>query len=292
MYRNEKKETSKAYILYILSLLIFGTNGILVSNINLESSQIVFLRTLLGGLLLTFFVIIRGGFDLNKIKKEKNFLILGGISLGLNWAMLFSGYKLLNVSLATLIYYGGPIIVLVLSPVLFKEKMTFSKILSAFIVVIGIFLISGSVIRARMSSKGLVFAFLSALFYAMVIVFNKKISLTSSLQVAAIELDIAFLLMLVYLFLTTGFPKIQRVDLPQIFVIGFINTGLAYLLYFSSLKYLSSQSLALLSYIDPVSALIFSSIFLNEVMTPVQVIGSILVIGGAVFGELWQDMKK
>ncbi len=106
------------------------------------------------------------------------------------------------------------------------------------------------------------------------------------MQTAAIELDVAFLVMVLYLGLTIGFPKIGKADLPCIAIIGFVNTGLAYLLYFFGLQKLSGQTVALLSYIDPTSALIFSSIFLNETMTKVQVIGSILILGGAIFAEI------
>lgn len=275
-----------AYISYILALLIFGTNGLLVANISLETSQIVLMRTLLGGGLLTILVLFSGGFDREKIKKEKLALIFGGVCLGLNWAMLFAAYRLLNVSLSTLIYYGGPMLVLLFSPLLLKEKLTPRKIISVIIVAIGLVFISGSIVKGGMNSKGLVFAILSAIFYGALIVFNKQITQTSGLLTAAIELDIAFLVLVIYTSLTVGFPEISKGDLPYIGIIGFINTGVAYLLYFFGLQKLSGQSVALLSYIDPVSALIFSSLFLQEHMSTLQITGSVLIIGGAIFGEI------
>lgn len=101
-----------------------------------------------------------------------------------------------------------------------------------------------------MNSRGLIFAILSALFYATLIVFNKRITLTGGLQTAAVEVDIAFVVVLIYVLLTTGLPQIKGSDLPYIGIIGFVNTGLAYLFYFSGLQQLSGQSVALLSYID------------------------------------------
>lgn len=282
----DKENKNTAYISYIFALLIFGTNGLLVANISLESSQIVLMRTLIGGAFLTILVFFFGGFDKANIKKERIPLIFGGICLGLNWAMLFSAYRLLNVSLATLIYYGGPMLVLLTSPIILKEKLSSRKIISIFIVAIGLIFISGSIVTSGMEKSGLFVAVLSALFYGGLIIFNKQITQTSGLQTAAIELDVAFLVMVLYLGLTIGFPKIGKADLPCIAIIGFVNTGLAYLLYFFGLQKLSGQTVALLSYIDPTSALIFSSIFLNETMTKVQVIGSILILGGAIFAEI------
>lgn len=275
-----------SYGMYTLALLIFGTNGIFVSHISLASSQIVLMRTLIGGILLTCLVLFYGGFDKDHVRRERAPLLLGGAALGLNWVALFEAYRLLNVSLATLIYYVGPILVLLLSPILFCEKLTGRKLISVIIVAIGLICISGSIVVTGMNSLGLLFAAISAFLYAALIVFNKKISRTSGLQTAAVELDVAFVVVFVYTLCTSGIPHLTGNDLPYIAVIGFINTGLAYFLYFSGMQKLSGQSVALISYLDPVSALLFSALLLHEAMTPVQIVGAVLIIGGAMFGEI------
>lgn len=291
MTANKLDKTRISYGFYIVSMLIFGTNGILASHISLNSSQIVLLRTLLGGLLLTILLFLSGGFDKDKVRKDRTFLILGGLALGLNWVFLFAAYQMLNVSLATLIYYLGPMLVLVLSPILFKEKLSSYKVFSALMVGLGLVLISGSILFGDMDSMGLVFAILSAIFYGLVIIFNKKIKETGGLETAALELDIAFILLVIIVGLKGEFPQIDKSEFIYIGCIGFINTGLAYFLYFSSVKNLNGQSLALLSYIDPVSALIFSAIFLGETLTNLQVFGSVLIIGGAIYGELREEKR-
>lgn len=225
----DKSKRFLAYGMYILSLLIFGTNGIFVSHISLASSQIVLMRTWIGGILLTCLVLFFGGFDKDHLRRERIPLLLGGVALGLNWVALFEAYRLLNVSLATLIYYVGPIFVLLFSPILFREKLTGRKLVSVIIVGIGLICISGSVVVIGMNSLGLLFAAFSALFYAALIVFNKQISYTSGMQTAALELDVAFFVVLVYTLCTSGLPHLTGNDLPYIVVIGFINTGLAYL---------------------------------------------------------------
>lgn len=282
----QKPLTLLSYGMYVLSMLIFGTNGYLVAHMSLQSGQIVLLRTLLGGLLLTVLVLLRGGFDREALRAERIPLMLGGAALGLNWVALFEAYRLLNVSLATLIYYVGPMLILLLSPVLFHEKLTSRKLTAVVLVAAGLVCISGSIAFSGLSTLGLLVAILSALFYASLIAFNKRIVRTGGMQTAAIELDVAFFIVLVYVLLTSGLPRPRPADLPYIAVIGFINTGLAYLLYFSGLQKLPGQSVALISYIDPVSALIFSALLLHETMTPVQMLGAVLIIGGAMYGEL------
>ena len=274
------------YAMYIASLLLFGTNGLYVARISVASGHIVLFRTLIGGLVLTALVLLRGGFDRSAVKAELRCLLPGGIALGLNWVALFGAYRLLNVSLATLIYYAGPMLVVLFSPLLFREKITKIKLAAIVTVAFGLLLISGSVAAGGLHMAGLLTAAASALFYAALIVFNKRIERTSGLQTAAIELDIAFAVVLLYVLLTAGPPRPARSDLPWLLLIGLLNTGLAYLLYFSGLQRLPAQSVALISYIDPVSALFFSAVFLNESMTALQILGAVLIIGGAVLGEL------
>ena len=283
---SESRAKPLHYGMYILSMLIFGLNGYLAAHISLTGSQVVLLRTLLGGTMLTLLVLLQGGFDREAVRSEWKWLLLGGAALGANWVALFEAYRLLNVSLATLIYYVGPMLVLLLSPVLFRERLTGRKIAAIAIVAVGLICISGSIAFGGLNAAGLLTAIVSALFYASLIIFNKRIARTSGLQTAAIELDAAFAVVLIYVLLTAGLPHPEKAALPYILVIGLVNTGLAYLLYFSGLQKLPGQSVALISYVDPVSALLFSAVLLHETMTPVQLIGAVLIIGGAMFGEL------
>ena len=279
------KKASFFYAAYILSLLLFGTNGLYVARISVASSHIVLFRTLIGGLVLTAVVLLRGGFSKNDLRSELVPLLLGGAALGLNWVALFGAYRLLNVSLATLIYYAGPMLVVLFSPRLFGETLSKRRIAAVVLVAFGLVLISGSIAAGGLSVGGLAAAAASALVYAALIVFNKRIKKTSGLQTAALELDIAFVVVLLWVLLTVGLPRPTRPDLPPLLLIGLLNTGLAYVLYFSGLQRLPAQSVALISYVDPVSALFFSALFLRESMTALQILGAVLVIGGAVLGE-------
>ena len=277
------------YGMYVLSMLLFGTNGYLVSHISLQSSQIVLVRTLIGGILLSAMVLLQNDFTFSRIKPELRNLLAGGIALGLNWVALFAAfaaYRMLNVSLATLIYYAGPMLVLLFSPWLFRESLTKRKLTAIIIVAVGLLCITGSIAAGKLSMAGLVTAVGSALFYAALIVFNKRIKNTGGLQTAAIELDVAFVVVLLYVLFTSGFSYPLATDIPYLLTIGLLNTGLAYFLYFSSMQRLPAQSVALISYIDPVSALLFSAMLLNENMTLLQIAGAVFIIGGAIMGEL------
>ena len=284
-----KKRTDKPgvyYAMFLLALLLFGTNGLYVARLHLASCHIVLFRTLIGGLVLTALVLLRGGFDRGAVRDERWMLLLGGAALGLNWIALFESYRLLNVSLATLIYYVGPMLVILFSPLLFRERLTGIRLVAVGLVGIGLLFISGSIAAGGLRLTGLLAAAAAALFYAALIVFNKRVRKTSGLQTAAIELDVAFVVVLVYALLTAGLPRPTRAELPWLLAIGLINTGLAYLLYFTGLQKLPAQSVARISYLDPVSALFFSAVFLKESMTAPQLLGAVFILGGALLGEL------
>ena len=279
------QDTTLFYGMYILSMLMFGTNGYLIAHISLQSGQIVLVRTLIGGLVLSAFVLLQKDVTLRKIQSESRNLLAGGIALGLNWVALFAAYRMLNVSLATLIYYAGPMLVLLLSPRLFREKLTKRKVAAILIVAVGLLCISGSIAAGKLSMAGLITAIGSALFYAGLIIFNKRIRNTSGLQTAAIELDVAFVVVLLYVLFTSRLSWPLAADIPYLLIIGLMNTGLAYFLYFSGMQRLPAQSVALISYVDPVSALLFSAWLLNEKMTMLQIAGAVFIIGGAIIGE-------
>ena len=94
--------------------------------------------------------------------------------------------------------------------------------------------------------------------------------------------------MLPYLLLTDGFRsgEFNTSSVHLLLVVGIVHTGIAYALYFGSMDGLSVQSIAVFSYIDPVSALLFSALLLREPLTVPHLIGAVLIIGSAMVSEL------
>lgn len=279
---------TKELIKFTTAMVIWGANGLLVANISLSSAEIVLLRTFLGALFLIAVVLYKRCFSFSDLKADIIPASIGGTALGLNWVLLFEAYRTAGVSLSTLTYYCGPILVLALSPILFKEKLTWSKIVAVIAVAIGMLCITGNVELGSEVSKGLVYGGGAALLYAVIIVTSKRVKHLSGLNCAVYELVLSFFVVLLYVVLSgIKLPVIPaKSDIIYVLVIGFVNTGLAYYLYFSSLQKLPGQTVALICYIDPLTALFVSVAFLNELLLPVQVIGAVLILGGAILGEL------
>nr|WP_315019591.1 DMT family transporter [uncultured Aminipila sp.] len=284
----------KVYFRYIFALLLFGSNGIVASYISLNSYEIVFLRTLIGSLfLITVFVITKGKLRRLQNKKDFIYLIISGTAMGASWMFLYEGYRQIGVSMATLAYYCGPVIVMILSPVMFREKMTGTKLLGFLAVIIGMLCVNGQSLSQGRPSWGLICGILSAIMYAIMVVFNKKAVSITGLENSMYQLFISFITVAIFIGLKQGFSvHIIQGNLMPILLLGVVNTGIGCYLYFSSIGGLPVQTVSICGYLEPLSALIFSAAILGEKLSPVQIVGAVLILGGAAFGELFSVEKR
>ena len=276
-----------SYLKYIFALLLFGSNGIVASLIHLSSYEIVLLRTLIGSLLLiAIFFIAREKLTFYKYKTQSIFLAVSGIAMGTSWIFLYEAYDEIGVSLASLAYYCGPVIVMILSPFLFGEKLTRIKVCSFIVVLVGIFLVNGTAFENGVSVWGLACGLLSAICYSLMVMFNKKANDITGLENSMLQLFVAFLTVAIFVGIKQGYRmEIDTQSIIPILVLGLLNTGIGCYFYFSSIGKLPVQTVAICGYIEPLSAVVFSVVFLKEAMLPIQIIGAVLIIGGAMLGE-------
>lgn len=276
-----------SYLKYFTALLLFGSNGIVASLIELSSHEIVFLRTMIGSILLIVLFFITGG-KLTFHKKGAQFLYLAisGVAMGASWMFLYEAYQQIGVSISSLLYYCGPVVVMALSPIIFKEKLTSTKIIGFSAVLCGIFLINGTSLGGRENSFGFICGIMSAVMYAFMVIFNKKAKDITGLENSMLQLVISFLTVAVFVGFKQGYAISipQESILPMIFL-GLVNTGIGCYFYFSSIGALPVQTVAICGYLEPLSAVVFSLVFLHEAMSPSQIIGAVLILGGAMFGE-------
>lgn len=280
----------KYYLMFVAAMLIFGSNGVFASMLDMSGAQLVLMRTLIGGAVLLIIILIsRSRTPREVLIREKWRLLFAGVCLGANWALLFEAYNLMNVSLATLTYYTAPVLVLVLAPFVLKERQNSLAYVGMLVVVVGMLLVVGTDFgEGGVTVTGLVVGLGSAVFYAMLMLVNKKISGVSGLNLTFIEIIIAAVILLPYVFATSGGVPLPT-DARGIFALLFlctVNTGFACWLYFSSMNRLPAKAVALMGYFDPVSALVFSAVFLDERLSTVQFIGAVLVLAGALVGQL------
>ena len=275
----------------ILAMLIFGTIGIFRKMIPLSSAQLAFFRGAIGSVSLVLLVSIRRRKILGRIsRKNLIMLITSGAMIGVNWILLFEAYNYTTVSVATLCYYMAPTFVVVLSAVLFREPMSLRKGLCVITALLGMVLISGvaeSGLPGVNELRGIFFGLAAACLYAAVVLENKRIQGVDGYDKTILQLGSAALVLVPYLAVTDGVTGIAWT--PQVIIlllfVGIVHTGFSYALYFGSIEGVRTQTLALLSYIDPVTALILSALLLHEKMTVLGLLGACMILGAAIVSE-------
>lgn len=283
---------SQPLINTIIAMLIWGTIGIVRKNINMPSSFICLDRALIGALFLLIFMRIRGiTFDRAAIRRNFKILFLSGICMGFNWTLLFEAFKYTSVAVAVLCYYMAPVIVILASAVLFKERLTWKNCICISAAFIGMILVSDILktdIKSWEEVKGIVYALGAALLYASVVLFNKKVTGIGAYDKTFIQLMGTAFSLAPFCFLTLSWADIQGdlLSWELVAVVGVVHTGIAITLFFGAIDKLKAQTTALLSYFDPVSSLIFAAIFLGEQMTVYGYLGAVLILGSTLANEL------
>lgn len=184
-----KQSYYKSFSKYILGCLLFGSNGIVASFIALDSYEIVLLHNLIGSsLLVILFFLGKEKLTFYKKKKEFLWLAISGIALGLSWMLLYTAFDRIGVSISSLLYYCGPVIVMALSPLLFKEKLTSFKVIGFLSVFCGIFLVNGNTFEGNGDAFGVLCGLLAAVMYSVMIIFNKKAEGIEGLENATLQL--------------------------------------------------------------------------------------------------------
>jgi len=271
-------------------MIIFGTMGLIVRYIDLSSSEIALLSSSIGCLfLMIVFLMRKRTISWKLVKVNACILFFSGIALGGNWMFLYQAYDHTTLTNATLGYYFAPVFVMILSPFILKEQLPVKKIICIGIAIIGMLMIVGNGVSASGTEDllGIVFGLLAAACYAALMLLNKFIRLMGRLEITIIQLGITALLLLPYVFLTEGFGvfEVSKSSVPFIIILGIVNTGIGFWLFFSGMEKLKGQSIAMLSYVDPFVAILISAVILREHMTIVQIIGGALLLGSTFISE-------
>ncbi len=279
----------------IVSMVIVGTIGLFTTAVPLPSSAIACARAVLGSVfILLVMLIARKKLSLSAVKKNLIVLLLSGTALGFNWILLFEAYKHTTVAVATLCYYMAPIFVILASPLILRERLTVRKLCCTAGAVVGAVLISGIFSQGGANVKGVTLGLCAALLYASIVILNKKLVGLDGLERTLCQLCISAVVMTVYTFVTEDVSSFafSAETVIILLVLGIVHTGVVYMLFFSAIGKLPAQTSSVLSYVDPVTAVICSAIFLSQPMDVFCIIGTFLILGCSIAGEVLPVKRK
>lgn len=293
------KEKNRSKISLITAMLIFSSIGIFRKYIPLNSGVIAFVRGFIGALFLAVFALItKKKPDFSAIKKNALILCISGAFIGFNWILLFEAYNYTSVAVATLCYYMAPVFVILASPFVFGEKLTVKNIICVAGAVIGMVFVSGVFNSEKITfseMRGVFLGLGAAVLYACVVLINKKIEGIEAQDRTTLQLLSASVVLLPYVLFFEGLPKLSEmtpVVLVLLIFVGIVHTGVAYALYFGSMKNIEARTVALFSYIDPVVAIILSALILTESMGVLSIIGTVMVLGFTLVNELPEKNRE
>ena len=276
---------------YIISMVIFGTIGVFIRYIPLPSSLIACVRGVVGVLfLLCVLAFKKRRFSLKRIKKYALTLVASGALIGVNWILLFEAYRYTTVATATLCYYMAPVFVLMLSPLVLKEKLSVKNAVCVAVALMGMVLVSGVLqtgVGVSAEFKGILFGLGAAACYACVMLLNQKLKSLDAFDKTVAQLGCAAIAVLPYVLVTVDFPALtaEPYQIALLGVVCIVHTGTAYTMYFGSMKNIKAQTVAILSYIDPIVAVILSALLLKESMGIFGIVGAVLILGAAIVNE-------
>lgn len=288
---------SQAKLSLILATFIFGTIGIFVHYINMPTTIIAIVRGFIGSLFLIALSKYRGEKISGKsIKNNFKYLLCSGVLIGLNWIFLFEAYKYTTVAIATLCCYLAPIFIMLGSPFILKEKLSKVNIICILVALLGMFFISGIFDGLNLATgnfKGILLGVMSAICYAAVIFINKSLKNISANDMTIVQLFVAGIAFLPYALITKNNITINFniISIILLLILSMLHTGYAYALYFKCVNTLKTQTIAIYGYIDPIVAIILSTIILKQKMSFLNMIGAVLILGSTFVSEFLENKK-
>ena len=273
----------------LTSMAIFGTVGIFVRFIPMASAAIAFCRGVLGCIFLLVLMAATGKrISLPDIRANAWVLAISGAAIGINWILLFEAYRHTTVAIATICYYLAPAFVTLGSP-LVGEKLTAKKLGCIGVAMVGMVFVSGVLQGSQNGSLlGILQGLGAAVFYASVILLNKKLSPIGAYDKTLCQLGAASIVVAPYILLSGGisFAEMSALSWVMLAVVGIVHTGIAYALYFGGIRDVNAQTAAILSYLDPVLSIILSALILRERLDVFSILGAVLILGSALYSEL------
>lgn len=298
--------SSRGFIIALIATLFWSTTGPLISYLvktySLPSLVLAFWRDLFVafGMVVGLLIFSRARFSLDR--KHWGFIILYGLTLAVFNSMWTFSVQYNGAAVATVLAFSSPAMTALLSRIIFKETFSRIKVISIALSFIGTILVSGAADPAmwKLNPAGIIFGLLTGLFFAFYNLEGKVASdkhidswtaLLYSFGIAAVFLF--FFIIANDLFITNQSPLTDLLWLGKsfagwsiLFLLGVIPTLGGFGLYTLSIRYLSPTISNLIATLEPVFTAIWAYIFLSEVLTNVQLGGSLLLMFGVILLRL------
>ena len=267
-----------AYLHIGLASILWGSNGVIVNLVELHPTTITFFRVLIGGLTLIIVSILVKGLETFKVNGFFKRLMILGALLAAGWYFLFQAMKLIPIGAAVLINYLAPVFVAVLAPSVLDERLEKKIVIAIVLSIIGVFLISCQGLGSgELSILGIILGLLAATSYGGFVIYSKQTLAKLSYYTVAMYSYLVSALILSPSLLLIKSP-LSLNSLILLFLMGVLNTGVAVTLYLKGLRSLKAQEAATITYLEPLSAIIFGYFMLGQEISIGIILGGALIL--------------
>ena len=284
-------QSQQQSLLYLhIAVLLFGGTALFAKLIGLNALDITVYRAAIAGI--AIFVLLNLQKKPIKLNKPKDYFIaiLLGVAVGIHWVTYFAGMQMAGITIGMLAFFSYPVITVFLEPLFHKSKPKLKDILSAAVVILGIYLLVPTASLGDDVTLGVITGVISALFFSIRNITHKRFfSQYGGPQTMFYQTLVASLILCA--FIDVPVYEVSNHDLLLILIAGVIFTATPHSLFAASLKHLSAATAGLISCLQPLYGTILAIIILHERPSVMTLIGGALIVSAACF-ETWSISRK
>ncbi len=284
-------QSQQQSLIYLhIAVLLFGGTALFAKLIGLNALDITAYRAAIAGVAICVLLTLQK--KPIKLHHAKDYVIaiLLGVAVGIHWVTYFAGMQLAGITVGMLAFFTYPVITVFLEPLFNKSKPKAKDIISAVVVIIGIYLLIPNVNLGDDITLGVLTGVVSALFFALRNITHKRyFSEYGGPQTMFYQTLVASLMLCA--FIEVPITEINDTDLILLLIAGVVFTAMPHSLFAASLKHLSAATAGLISCLQPLYGTILAIIILHERPSVMTLIGGALIVSAACF-ETWSISRK
>lgn len=279
-------ETNKKNILYLhIAVMLFSLSGVAAQFVEVPSITVAMGRVTCSSILLLCMILVKK--ESLKLADKKDYIgiMMTGIVLAVHWSTFFQSIQVSSVAIGTITFSTFPLFLTFLEPLVFHEKFSRQSIISAILLMIGVFITIPEFSLENQMTIGIIWGMVSSVTYAVLTLANRYFSgkYEGKLVCFYEQGTAAVVLLPTLLFIEVHW---RTADVLGVAFVGFICTAFAYTLYVSAQRGVKAQTAGLISGMETVYGILYALVLLGEIPSVRELIGGVVIMGVAVYSSL------
>lgn len=266
------------------AVLLAGCAGLFAKLLTVSAAQLTAGRTVFGSMALLAFALITGKSLRLATRKDAAALALSGVILALHWFSFFHSIQVSTVAIGLLSFSTFPLFTTFLEPLVFGERIRREDMVTAFVVTLGLALVTPSLDFSNHLTQGVLWGIVSALAYAVLALLSRQYTARYPSACVSFYQQAVAALCIVPFALQAQNP-ISGTDWLYLIVLGVVFTALGQGLVVASLKHLNAQTTSVVFGLEPVYGIALAWLLIGETPALRTALGGVLICGAVVLAS-------